>query len=102
MFAINAIDTHEAWMRKAYFTFRQRLLSSTNNIITRINTNTWSRHNYMWQKLDNSLYICHNYCMFHIILTNVCSTVIWYAILYCNLGFVVLSMYESTHYGCLT
>ena len=76
MFAINAIDTYEARMRKAYFTFRQRLLSSTNNIVTCINTNTWLRHNYMWRKWDTSLYICHNYWMFHIILTNVCGVVI--------------------------
>ena len=34
MFAINAIDTYEARMRKAYFTFRQRLRSSTNNFVT--------------------------------------------------------------------
>ena len=41
MFAINAIDTYEARMRKAYFIIRQMLLSSTNNIVTCINTNTW-------------------------------------------------------------
>ena len=63
-------------MRKTHLTFHQRLLSSTNNIVTCINTNTRLWHNYMWQKWDNCLYICHNYWMFHIILTNVCATVI--------------------------
>ena len=61
MFAINAIDTYEARIRKGYFTFRQMLLSSINNIVTCINSNTWLRHNYIWPKWDNSLYICHNY-----------------------------------------
>jgi len=77
MFIINAIDTYEVRMRKSKFTFRQRLLSSSkNNIVTCINTNIWLRHNYMWQKWDNSLYICHNYRMFHIIVTTVCAIVI--------------------------
>jgi len=60
MFAINTIDTYEARMREAYLTFRQRF-SSTNNIVTRINTNTWLRYNHMWRQWDNSLYICHSY-----------------------------------------
>ena len=70
MFVMNTIDTYAAWMRKAYFTFRQRLLSSKNNIVTCINTNTWLRHNYMWQKWDNSLYICHNFWILHTKFTN--------------------------------
>jgi hypothetical protein len=61
MFVMNTIDTYAAWMRKACFTFRQRLFSSKNNIVTCINTNTWLRHNYMWRRWDNSLYICHNF-----------------------------------------
>ena len=36
MFEINAIDIYEARMCKTYFTFRQRLLSSINNIVGRI------------------------------------------------------------------
>jgi hypothetical protein len=34
MFAIKTIDIYETRMRKVHFTFRQRLLSSTNNIVT--------------------------------------------------------------------
>jgi len=52
MFAINAINTYEAPMCKAYLTFRH-----TNNIVTCINTNTWLRHNYICDRSRITLYI---------------------------------------------
>ena len=56
MFVTNNIDGFECRMRKMCFKFRERLTSSSNNIIMNINDNRWVISNYMWRKWTDILY----------------------------------------------
>ena len=57
MFVSNNIDTFDCKLRKICFSFRLRLLSSTNKVIQATNTNTWILNNYMWRNWTRILYI---------------------------------------------
>ena len=57
MFANNRIDSFDARIRKTCFNFRQRLLTSSNNVIISSISNWWVTNNYMWSRWTNLLYI---------------------------------------------
>jgi len=61
MFFNNQIDTFDTRFRKVCYMFRQRVLACSNKIIQCLTSNSWIRHNYMWSKWDNVLYMCNNF-----------------------------------------
>ncbi len=56
MFVHNIVDNFACRLHKYMYTFRQRILSSTNTIINITTSNTWISSLYMWSKWNNMLH----------------------------------------------
>ena len=57
MFVSSRIDSFEAKTRKTCYTFRQRMVVSTNSVIFAIHNNNWFLSHYLRQRWENLLYI---------------------------------------------
>ena len=57
MFVSSIIVSFEAKTRKTCNTFRQRMIASTNSVISTIHNNYWFLSHYLWQRWENLVYI---------------------------------------------
>ncbi len=57
MFVSNGIGTFDARIRQSCFKFRERIMSTNNEVIKATNINSWIFNNYMWHRWDNLLHI---------------------------------------------